>query len=411
MKKSILRFGQRLSGEAAVRLASMLFIMFLAKSLGADTFGRYSSALAYVTLFAFLVDLGTNTVLTRDIARNPERRTVILETIHALKLSAILVAYGLLWVSTLLIDTPSDRIFLIRLLGIVILIQAWGETATAILLGQEEMGWEACLKVLLRWMVLGAGAIALWKTQSLDLVAISMAIAAVFSFFAGYAFLATRTGVWKMKFHSDYLRSLVQSSLPLLVAVAFWIFYDNQDILILSHFGLKESEIGFFAAASKVIDVLRVLPVLLIGVFFAHLSFLAREDFPAFITKCKRIGIYLIVLTSFLMFIVLSAAPQIVQMLYSEEFLPAAPLLRLLLPAYLGIAINHLLFHMLIAMDQERLILWAAIVACVSNLAVAWFLVPQLGTVGACWSLVASEALFFVFLTLSIRASLKVNRS
>ena len=58
-------------GEAGVRLASTAFILLLARYLGAENFGRYSSAFAFASIAVIFVDLGTNAILTRENCARP----------------------------------------------------------------------------------------------------------------------------------------------------------------------------------------------------------------------------------------------------------------------------------------------------------------------------------------------------
>src|SRR4030067_870940 len=72
-------------GEAGGRLGGMFFYILFARWLGAQDFGRYSFAFSYAALFAIVVDLGTNSIITRELARNRSRTSDFVPMLNALK--------------------------------------------------------------------------------------------------------------------------------------------------------------------------------------------------------------------------------------------------------------------------------------------------------------------------------------
>src|SRR4029077_4500828 len=97
-------------GEAGLRLTSTLFVLLLARTIGPGSFGLYSTAMAYAAFCAVFVDLGTNSILTREIARRPQDRVLIAKTSQLLKIIASIVSWFLLWgVTYLLHFAPPER--------------------------------------------------------------------------------------------------------------------------------------------------------------------------------------------------------------------------------------------------------------------------------------------------------------
>src|SRR5258708_2353675 len=127
MKASIHKIGQKLAGEAGLRILSTLFVLLLARFLGASDFGLYSTALAYAALCIVFVDLGTNSILTREIARDPEKRTHVAETSHLLKLAASAISWLILLTLTYVLHFPEEQRYLTLCLGIVVIGQTLSE--------------------------------------------------------------------------------------------------------------------------------------------------------------------------------------------------------------------------------------------------------------------------------------------
>jgi O-antigen/teichoic acid export membrane protein len=385
-------------GEGGLRLISTLFILLLARHLGAAGFGRYSTALAYAALCIVFVDLGTNAILTREMARHPGERIRIAETSHCLKALASIGSWLILLAVTYALRFSPQERRLTLCLGVVVIGQTLTEYFSALLNGIEEMGWEAVLKILCRALGLSLGFAALFSGKPVESIALAMAWGTLASYAVAAWIVKLRLGAFGFGFDAAFLKSLLRACLPLFGCVLFWILYDSQDILLLNYFHTPQREIGWFSAAMKIVDVLRVYPVLVMGVFFPTLSRLHVSDREAFRHKQRRLLLFMAGSLVALGASVYAASPWIVRLLYKGDFAPASDLLRLLLPALVGMGLTHVQMQILIALNQERKLLLAAFVTCACNLFFAWTLLPRLGVPGVCYALIGSEVVYFFFL-------------
>ena len=58
------------AAQFVVSILSLVLSIAITRSLGDVIFGKYSFALAFTALFAVFLDLGYNTLLIRDVARD-----------------------------------------------------------------------------------------------------------------------------------------------------------------------------------------------------------------------------------------------------------------------------------------------------------------------------------------------------
>lgn len=384
-------------GEVGVRIISSATVFAFAHVLGATAFGEYSTAFAFVTMFAVGVDLGNSAIVMREIARSVEKRRLVLGTGNLLKIGATIAIMVAIHFSGLATSFGRHRSFLIDTLGFVSISYVLIDYLGIVLAGKEEFGWETFLKLACRILISGAGIYVLLRTKALEPVAGTMAAAALVSIFFGAFVVSKRFGGFPILFDSATFWRVVKSSAPVLGFIVFWTFYDNQDILILNQLKVPSKEIGLFWSATKVLDVLKVLPVVLVTIFLPELARFAQAR-ESFIQTARRVLLATVGLILLIVPAVWVLAPWIERVLYGPQFVEAAPLLRLLTPA-LGLAFfNVVCFQMLIAKDQENQIFPGAILACLSNLSFSFWWIPTYGAAGACYALVASEGLFFLFL-------------
>jgi len=62
-----------ITGELIFRLVSLVVTIYLARYLGTAGFGKYSFVFAYLAFFNIITDLGLQTILVREMAREPTR--------------------------------------------------------------------------------------------------------------------------------------------------------------------------------------------------------------------------------------------------------------------------------------------------------------------------------------------------
>jgi O-antigen/teichoic acid export membrane protein len=387
----------KILGEAGSRGLWLVYFILLARWLGDDDFGRYAFALSYVGLFAAVVDMGINAIVTRDLARDRSRAEEVLLRANTLKWGGALCAVAAVAVSLPFLPHPPETKRLILLLSLFMAGTGLFEYLCAALSGLERMEWEASLKVLNRVLGLAGAGAGFYLTRSLDGVVVGVLAGFAVSLVAGYAILARLGarfgGVWDW----PWQRRLLVESLPLWVSWFFWKLYENQNTVLLSFFRTPAEQIGWFAAALRLLDVTRGIPTLASGAVFPVLADLSKSD-PE---KFRRMGGFLLrwaVLTALPLAAgtTLLAAP-LLRLVYGPEFVPAAAILSLCIWAALGIFVNNILLNLLIALDLQKKVWSGAAFVSLMNLAASAALIPTFGARGAAASLLVSETAYIAF--------------
>src|SRR6266513_361306 len=125
-------YAYKLTGEICVRLLSTIFLLVLARIVGAAEFGIYSTAFAFATVFSILIDLGTNQIVTREIARYPHKRSQIISSVNFLKAITSIVMLLCLWLVGMVVHLPGDKVRLVHWFGWVVVGTAFTEYISAI---------------------------------------------------------------------------------------------------------------------------------------------------------------------------------------------------------------------------------------------------------------------------------------
>jgi O-antigen/teichoic acid export membrane protein len=147
--------------------------------------------------------------------------------------------------------------------------------------------------------------------------------------------------------------------------------------------------LGLYNAPWEVVDGLSVLVsgAFLSKVIFPHLAGLWEKDRPAFRRACAVLGGGLPLFGALLCCALGAAGESLLPLVFGEEYLASAPLLRAQLPCLPAAALHNLAACMLMCMRHFRPLLLAYCSGLVCNIILCWLLIPGGGALGAAWAI------------------------
>jgi O-antigen/teichoic acid export membrane protein len=189
-------------------------------------------------------------------------------------------------------------------------------------------------------------------------------------------------------------RRVLRSSVPLGAAGLCAAVVNRVDFLMLERM-TDLTQVGLYAAAYKVTNLLEALPLMVMGTVYPLMSRYAAEDPERLRALVRKSVLFLGIVGVSAGIVVTVTAPLIVRLLFGTEFSAAAPALAVLVWSttclYLAITGGNLL----ISVGRERLNLAILALGAALNIALNLLWIPAAGLLGAAW---ATTATFFVIL-------------
>ena len=108
------------------QVSRFLIGIWMARRFGPDLYGKWSFALAFVTIFSVVADFGLSTLSVRELARNKEKTKDYFLNITLLKFILGALSLGLMALIINLIEEDPETISLVYFLGIYIVINTFG---------------------------------------------------------------------------------------------------------------------------------------------------------------------------------------------------------------------------------------------------------------------------------------------
>lgn len=397
IKKILSNFTVMSASEILFQGSRIISVIYIARILGAAGFGAINFAIAIISYFLIVTNLGLGELGVREVSRKKDFN-YIAETIISMRTSIAFVSFLMILPGAFFFINDAKTAALIVVFSLMLFPYAM--STEWIFRGTEKMKYNANGKVLNALFYLG---MILWLVKSpsdaLKVAFISVSAEFITCVYC-YAVYRKKFGPITIHFNFKEWKKLLPVSTQLFLSSALLIFYNNFGTLILGI--LKDVySVGIYGAAYKLVSLSYAMSYIIVIVTFPAISRLfheSPEEFKSLIKHCAK-GTILLGLPMGVIGVMLGS--RIIDLLYGPAYHNAGPLFQIM---SLFLAVNstsYTLSYSLIACDKQdmylRIVWWAAIF----NIAFNIVGVPIIGYYASACAIVITEC---VVLVMSITA-------
>ena len=380
-----------IASRILTKIATTLLIIYVARSLGDERFGVFSSLLAFMALFSLIVEFGLTVPLIRKIAHGIHDPGEALGRVLTLKIPLSLMGFGLLVGSSFFFDIP---ISLALVFGISMVIEMLALSVTRSFEGFEKMKYVALITIVERTFFCALGFIVLFLGGSLFALAWVYVVTNLISLALGVYLFTKRFSGFRLSLPRDRVVPLLREAFPFFVATVFSVLYARADIFLLTTFSTT-AEVGWYNAAVRIIDAQMFVPVAIVGSVFPVLSRYYVSEPRRFAEVYKSSFYVLLGLGIAVSLVTLFFADSIITYLYTAQFAKAIEPLKILSIMLSFYYVNFLVGNALIATGRERFATATLAIGALLNIVLNSVLIPRYGTHGAAWAKVVTEVAAF----------------
>lgn len=389
--------------EVLSRLLGLLFFVLLARVLGDSSLGEYTLPLALAGLLALLLDWGSNSLLLREVAREPHRAGHWLSMALALKgLAALSFVLALVLVPGIWPWLLPPQLAASRLLaaGGLLLGQAGMDTLVAWLNARGAYQLELQLRLGSRLGVLAVQLLLLWYWPAIDVLLWGAALSQLLAL-AGCLWV-----IWRV----DPVRLTWPAARPLWqffcagwafwLANMAWLLYLKMDLAMLPLLGRPAEELGWYQSAVRFYEIPGLGAWLISVVALPRLSAkaaagsFASAEFKQAVARGLR---WLSPLSLLLALLAFGLGPLLIEALLGADYAPAARSFALLSLGLPGIFVSLFWFSVLGAAQRQRLVAWGTAACLALNLLLNSLWIPRWGQQGAALSTLCCDLLLWGF--------------
>jgi O-antigen/teichoic acid export membrane protein len=364
------------------RASTTVLVLFISRILQASGLGIYSAVLVYYELLSRAAEGGAANLITREIGRDPSKtnRYVVLFGVIAVTFSAICMALFVLVLPYLGLSIELKE-------GIYIVILALppgtlSSMQQCVFIGHQRTEFITLTSFLTAMLNVGISIYLLMSGYGILSLLIVFAAIQYVTIISHYYFIHRYISPLHWEFRFSAALSLVREMKTFAVLSIFSGLFSRPEVIILSLVA-SAAQVGFYSAALKVVSLWQFIP----GIFLTNVfPVLARSYYQAD-QKAQNIQNkslkYLLAICLPLTVGTFVTAESIVSLLYGPGFEPAVMALRLLALNIPLAVLWAVLWRVLVARDQQAVVVRAMIIVTLVELAIGYLLISWLGALGA----------------------------
>jgi O-antigen/teichoic acid export membrane protein len=380
----------KILSESTRILPALLFI-YIARKLGDEDFGKFSFVYSFAGICFIVTDFGLSTILIRNVSRQKELTREYVGNILVLKILLSFICVSAICIFILFTDYPTDVITLLVVFGGVMFFKALIDFFCTVLNAHERMDLEAFLKGTNHILLFVSGITILAVGYGLFGLANVFLVTFSFSSIIGFCIVDVCIEKIRPSFDLKFWRYILRESLPLALTVIFTVIYFKIDVVMLSIIRGSDSEIGWYSAAMRLVELVCIVPALIVSALFPIVSSLYKESIDSLKRVYKTSFRYLLAIALPISVGTFLLSDRLIYIIYGKEYFKTIPALKILTLALIFIFANYIMMNILVAVDRQKTNAIMAGACVLVNIALNMCLIPYYGYLGAGTATVITE--------------------
>ncbi len=388
-------------GEIGTRIMRGILGIIVARMLGASGYGTFAYAMALGGFITFFDEAGISMFVTRELSKDSGKKESVFSSALVLKMVLLAVSIGLfLTIGPAVSSIPGARI-LIPAMALVLIFDSLRGFFFSISRSEQRMHVESQNQIVTNILMVGTSfvLVGLFRTP----LALTWGYAIGDGVGCLLMVLSIRKYLFGVRKHfsRDLFVHIFKAAWPFTVIALSSVIIFNTDTLFLGYFATAK-EVGWYIAASRLIQALYILPSLFATATFPVIvkKIPIFQDFTSAVRK-TLVAVILVMIP--LIIAIVFGRHLIINVLYGKSYGPAAVILAILSLSYLPIFINTILNNAVFAVDKQRAFIIANVVGMLANVVLNLVLIPRFHAVGAAISIVLSMCVITIITSFRVR--------
>ncbi|MBI5135138.1 flippase [Candidatus Uhrbacteria bacterium] len=398
----------QLVGRTLSVAISIVSLGLMTRLLGPDQFGVYGTAIAYLQLYAILMDFGLTIVTLDLLAKEPPKTQgnlvgaiLLLRVLSSV--TVIAIALGVLyWIPYPLLTKQAIVASALLFVG-----YSFQQIFTSVFQYAHRTLPMIIAEVIGRIVTLAAIVWAVISHAGL-FAAIGAMVGGTLVTVAMMACTSRKLVPWRLRWDPVLWLKAFRQSYPVAITIAFNLIYFKADTIVLSFFA-SAAVVGMYVAPYKILETLIALPPLFMGLVLPKLSQAVAAGKNQEFAQWLGWALERIALLVFPMIAGVWALSQpIILLVAGPEFIASAPLLSILIVATGLIFFSNVLGYAVVALGRQYRMIPAYAFCAILSIFLYVKTIPIYGALGAAWTTVFIESLMLLANAVTIFSVQKV---
>ena len=380
-----------LMAERVLRMTVALFVgVYVARYLGPERFGLLSYANSFVGLFLALATLGIDSIVIRELVKDPESRNELLGTAFGLKIFGTIIMWFFILVSVPITENDNQTNIFIAILSFAILFQVFNVIDFNY---QAEVKSKYVVKVQFFQLIFSSStklflifikAPLLWFVWVYCFDTFILAIGLV----VRYMIKSGNFLLWRWKW--EFARTLMRDSWPLILSGIIVSIYINIDQVMIKHM-IDEQAVGIYAIATRISTTWYFIPIAITSSMFPAILNAKYNNSSIYQQRLQALYDILVWLAILVAIVIICLSEPIIDLLVGEEYAPAASVLSISIIAGIFTNIGLINNKFFEAENRQIDILYRSLLGVSVNIFLNIILIKKYGIYGAAMATVTAQ--------------------
>ncbi len=383
-------------GKILGTIIGVLTIAIMTRYLGQIGFGQYSTIMAYLQLFAILVDMGLSLTVIKLISDPAYTKDAAMNNIFTFRFFSALIFLGL--APLVVIFFPYDNFVKIgiAIAALSFFISSLNQILIGLFQKELKLNGVAIAEVSGRFVLLILVAYFAFTDKGLLAIVWAVVLGSLINFILNY-FFARKFVKIKFAFDWQIWKKIFYITWPLALSIALNLVYFKADTIILS-LTRSQAEVGIYNAPYRVLEILISFIYIFVGIIFPILTTAwAQKNIERFKDIFQKTFDALVMVSLPMVFGTFFVAKNLMLLIAGPEFLASGDILKIIIIATAIIFVNSLFGYTIVTLDKQRQIVGAYVIVAIVSLVGYLLTIPRYGYYGAAIFTVISEAMIFGF--------------
>jgi len=389
---TVINTGFMFSASIVRSLSAFVLIMYAARVLGVTGFGEFSFVLSFFAIFLAFSRLGLQSLVTREVAKDRSKAGKYLINASFLGFLASLVMIAAMSLIITAAKYSVEIRMAVYILSVSLIATTTNYVFESIFIAFKRVRYIFYSTIILNLFKLSLCMILLFKGYGI------VSLAAVIS---AAPFVNLVFNLWLFQRYIEKLKFQIDTALfkwiarlaPTFSGIAIFHSLDSNAIVILLSKLKGTEEIAYYTVAFKIVLIVNLaLQSYRSGIqpVMAKLFETSQKKFRDFSVKALR---YVYILTIPLALGTTILADKIVILLFTDDFLVSANVLRILVWTLIPYGTTVVLSCSIIASNNQRIDLRAIMVSMITNILLSLLLIQRFSYLGAASAFLISRCI------------------
>jgi O-antigen/teichoic acid export membrane protein len=377
-------------------------IIYIARYLGADGFGIISLALSFSAIFGIFVDMGLNTLMIRELARNKSLSHKYLSNSAIIKVILSFLTFGILALVVNIIDYNPLVSNIIYLITLSVIITSFSGILSSIFQAEEKMEYLSLANILSSIILLSGTLIGIYYGFNVLYFAYVYIAASTVVFVYSLIVYLLKFSRFKLVIDLSFWLPTLKEAWPFGIIFLSGMLYTYVDSILLSIFKGTEA-VGWYSAAYRLMYIVLLLPNAINTAIFPVMSRLYADSSRDSLTLVyERYFKYMLIIGIPLGFGSSLLAKDIILILYGTGYVQSIICLQIMVWAVVFTFVGASSIQLLQSTNKQIIITKISLVCLFINIIINLILIPQYSYVGASIATLITEIIlvsYIVYIT------------